>query len=346
MSRRGPQVDAGNFTRVHNDLLAVLAAAPFTARELKVLLAVLRQTYGFNRTRASLTVYDFVAATGLTPHAARTTLLHLAEAHVVSLKGTPGGRARFDVSLNKYANTWAAGLLPPGLAPHFGGSTQPLEGQAPDELEGLHQTGAQTTPQNGHQLGVQTGAQPGATEGETYQGGAQNGLQLGVQAGDFTPLESASGAGSGEPKDTKTERHERHAPLLHARADASADAPAHAREDDAAPEVAPYVRGPRPGFADLVRAFLAVYERGGAMLPQHKYRELEDLCDVLELPASEVAAHMAAWAGAFKQRGRPVPRVATPAYFVPVIQERLGRVAVAAAAAPAKDPYAAYTGGT
>jgi len=60
-----PQLENG-FTRIANELLEAITLAPLTKHEVKVVLAVMRETYGWSRpTAISLTAYRLARITGL-----------------------------------------------------------------------------------------------------------------------------------------------------------------------------------------------------------------------------------------------------------------------------------------
>lgn len=317
MPRRGPQVDEGNFTRIHNDLLSALAFGAFSSRELKVLLTVLRQTYGFQRKTAPLSLYDVVAATGLTPHAVQGAAKSLLSKNVLTLSGPLIGRAIVEMGLNKYTDTWVS---------------------ATSKTTGIpHRFDNQNGDQNSHQSGHQIGDQIGEFLPQIHQNGHQNSHQIGDQnsdqIGEIGGPKPAGSAGLADPKEIKE---------IKKRKERNKASSLYMREGE--PDTPVFPSDIRPGFGELVKVFLEVYERGGAILPHHKIRDLKDLCDALGLPAIEVAGHLREWAEGYRQRNRPVPRVATPTYFLPIIQDRLGHSQ--APSVLARDPYAAYTGGT
>lgn len=64
MKTCNPQLEEG-YVRIANELYDAIVAYPFTAAELKVLLYVMRRTYGWNRKSASITAKSISNATGL-----------------------------------------------------------------------------------------------------------------------------------------------------------------------------------------------------------------------------------------------------------------------------------------
>ena len=59
-----PQTEHG-FTRLADELLDALICYPFTKRQYKVLLAVIRKTYGFQKREDDITAPQLAAMTGL-----------------------------------------------------------------------------------------------------------------------------------------------------------------------------------------------------------------------------------------------------------------------------------------
>ncbi len=100
-SGRGPQVEDG-YTRIANELLEQVMAAPLTLREMRVVMAVIRLTYGWNRKQARVTAGLLAKLTGLPSTKASQALAALVAKKVVIRHG--GSRSA--VSFNKYADQW------------------------------------------------------------------------------------------------------------------------------------------------------------------------------------------------------------------------------------------------
>jgi len=99
--KRGPQVEDG-YTRIANELLEQVMAAPFTLRELRVVMAVIRLTYGWNRKQARVTGGLLEKLTGIHATTCAKVLSSLIEKDVIVRKGG----SRSPVSLNKHAEEW------------------------------------------------------------------------------------------------------------------------------------------------------------------------------------------------------------------------------------------------
>lgn len=98
---RGPQLEDG-YTQVANELLEDVMAAPLTLREMRVVLAVIRLTYGWNRKQARVTGGILAKLTGMPDTKASKTLATLVAKNVIIRHGG----SRSPVSLNKHVEQW------------------------------------------------------------------------------------------------------------------------------------------------------------------------------------------------------------------------------------------------
>src|SRR5690606_40851439 len=76
------QVENG-YTRIAHPILEALALAPFNAAQLKVLLALIRETYGWQQKDAAISYTRLEAATGLHRDTVRNALRSLIREGVV-----------------------------------------------------------------------------------------------------------------------------------------------------------------------------------------------------------------------------------------------------------------------
>lgn len=110
-----PQLDKG-FARIANELLDALVRARFTATELRVLLAVLRRTYGRPGSPkvAPISVREIAGAVGCTAAATKRTVRDLiaTRALVVSSASTP--RSSRSIGIGKDYETWVFERVPAG----------------------------------------------------------------------------------------------------------------------------------------------------------------------------------------------------------------------------------------
>lgn len=98
---RGPHLEEG-YTQVANNLLEDIMAAPLTLREMRVVLAIIRLTYGWNRKEARITGGLLAKLTGMPATKVSKTLAGLVAKNVV----VRHGGSRSPVSLNKYVDQW------------------------------------------------------------------------------------------------------------------------------------------------------------------------------------------------------------------------------------------------
>ncbi|BCB96826.1 hypothetical protein JZK55_17480 [Dissulfurispira thermophila] len=97
-----PQVENG-YTRIANELLDAMLATEFTGREFRILLAIIRYSYGWHKKEARLTVKDFHQVTGLSSEHGSTiykTIRRLILANVIHQV------ADYTYQLNKDYTTW------------------------------------------------------------------------------------------------------------------------------------------------------------------------------------------------------------------------------------------------
>ncbi len=120
---RGPQVEDG-YTRIANELLEQVMAAPFTLREMRVVMAIIRLTYGWNRKQARATGGLLAKLTGIHASTCAKVMASLIEKKVLLRHGG----SRSPVSLNKHAETWE--LQAGKYTPPTPQSKQPQSGQS------------------------------------------------------------------------------------------------------------------------------------------------------------------------------------------------------------------------
>lgn len=87
-----PPGEEQGFTPIANELLDALVRYPFTKRQYKVLLAVIRKTFGFHKPADDLTSPQLAAMTGLADTHCRAAVRELIALGV--LIATPGRSAK------------------------------------------------------------------------------------------------------------------------------------------------------------------------------------------------------------------------------------------------------------
>ncbi|MEO5343563.1 MAG: replication protein [Gammaproteobacteria bacterium SHHR-1] len=120
-----PQLEDG-YTRIANELLEALLLADLSKRELLVLLAVIRKTYGFNRSMDRISSAQLAAATGLTATHCRATVRDLKARGLLASEGDMLG-------LQKDHDRWQGG--PKQAGPFQAGPKQAGPKQAEKEAQ-------------------------------------------------------------------------------------------------------------------------------------------------------------------------------------------------------------------
>ena len=99
--KRGPQVEDG-YTRIANELLEAVTNAqtcPITLRQIRVVLAVIRKTYGFNKKADRISDGQLAADTGLSRQNINKAKRELLAMSVLRMEGNK-------IGVNKYAEEW------------------------------------------------------------------------------------------------------------------------------------------------------------------------------------------------------------------------------------------------
>ncbi len=105
----GPQLEHG-YTRIANTLLEGLLAYPFAGGELRLVLGVIRLTYGWGQKARLLRIKELAKLAGLHPRYARRLLKRLARDRIVERH--PISRVRVVIGLNKEFSTWRLRQIP------------------------------------------------------------------------------------------------------------------------------------------------------------------------------------------------------------------------------------------
>lgn len=100
-------IEDGNYTRIHNDILDAMAVANLTIREYKCLIFLLRKTYGWSRKEDAISLEQWSSGTGLSISAVAQTLNKLEQKNIISRDRSAGGRSKTTTySFNKYFEQW------------------------------------------------------------------------------------------------------------------------------------------------------------------------------------------------------------------------------------------------
>jgi phage replication O-like protein O len=99
-----PQVEDGH-VRIANELLDAFISFPFSARQQKIVMAVIRKTYGYNKTEDEIGLTQFVKLTGISMKHVSTVISELVEMKVLFV--SQGVHAR-SIKLNKDYTAWVS----------------------------------------------------------------------------------------------------------------------------------------------------------------------------------------------------------------------------------------------
>lgn len=99
-----PQVEDG-FTKIANELFDALLKFDFSGRQLKVAMAIIRKTYGYNKASDELSISQIVEITGISKGNVSQSINSLAEMNIVVK--TDGKHANC-LSINKHYMEWSA----------------------------------------------------------------------------------------------------------------------------------------------------------------------------------------------------------------------------------------------
>lgn len=97
-----PQVEDG-YTKIANELLDKIINIDFTKRQYKILLTIIRKTYGFNKTSDDISRTQIVELTGLKNPHVTTTIQELLTMNVLIVDS---GKYAKNYRINKYYDTW------------------------------------------------------------------------------------------------------------------------------------------------------------------------------------------------------------------------------------------------
>ena len=105
-----PQTEDG-FTRIANELLDALICADLTKRQLRVALAIVRQTYGFNRKSDDISGSRLASITGMARQHCNAALIELDRLRVIIRES---GRWGTSVRVQKDYELWQCTILKSG----------------------------------------------------------------------------------------------------------------------------------------------------------------------------------------------------------------------------------------
>lgn len=111
------QIENGEYSRIHNDILSALAVARFTGSEYRCLLFLLRKTYGWRKKEDDISLSQWADGTGTDKRQnVLRTLQGLVTKGVIYANGNGQNRTQ-TWGFNKYIEQWSADLFPEGVMP-------------------------------------------------------------------------------------------------------------------------------------------------------------------------------------------------------------------------------------
>lgn len=141
----GPQIEDG-FLRIANELYDAILAFPFTARQLKVVMSIMRKTYGFGKKQDDISASQIGAMCGMSRNHATSTLNQLAALRVITKAAGVYGSV---VGINKDYNGWVIASTESGRVSQSG--TSPDMGQGvPKQDFASPDSGQVDSPESGH----------------------------------------------------------------------------------------------------------------------------------------------------------------------------------------------------
>lgn len=93
------------FTRIANEILESLASCDLSGRELRLLMIIMRYTYGFQRKKAELSLSFLSKATGIRPEHISKSLKKLSDRNIINICPASGLSPQ-QISLNKGCSKW------------------------------------------------------------------------------------------------------------------------------------------------------------------------------------------------------------------------------------------------
>lgn len=128
-----PQIENG-YVRIANEIMEKIASTKFNGSQFRILLAVWRYTYGFNRKHAEMSVSFLSTATAIDERQVRRELDRLISWKVLIEVKSPSKNTSREIGFNKYFDQW---VIPPSGQIHpEGKQTQRGEGESTPSGEG------------------------------------------------------------------------------------------------------------------------------------------------------------------------------------------------------------------
>ena len=105
-----PQLENG-YTRIANELLEAICRLKISGNEMRILLFIIRQTYGYSRKSAKISLSEISKAVGMTSDNVSKTLKKLSAKNVVKICKNGGSKPQ-TISVNKDYEQWGEVVNP------------------------------------------------------------------------------------------------------------------------------------------------------------------------------------------------------------------------------------------
>lgn len=138
-----PQAENG-YLKIANELFEAIVAHPFTKRQIKVVLAVVRKTYGYGKKVDDLTSSQLASMTGLADSHCRAAVLELERLRVLNVSRGKYGKC---LGMNKDYEQWG---VPDRCVPvRYEGRTETVQVGVPKQYDAGYRDGTdKRQPQN------------------------------------------------------------------------------------------------------------------------------------------------------------------------------------------------------
>jgi len=151
MSPKGKdiQIDNGEFTRVHNSILEVLSRLQVSSLELRIILFILRKTYGFGKKSDVISLSQFESCGG-SRNNTYSAIKKLIQLNIITRNKK--GLQTYEYSFNKYIEQWSQECFESrrsGNAKNFNSKTVPATETSPNNITSPA-TGTSTSPAIGN----------------------------------------------------------------------------------------------------------------------------------------------------------------------------------------------------
>lgn len=143
------------YTRIANELLEAILIYPFTARQQKIIFAIIRKTYGFQRKTDKISLTQIATITGIQRKKVPAEIERLVQLNIITRDKSEYINT---LGLNKNYAEWAKivpNLVTTQTSPQTGdyrqvsNSPQDGDGVVPNLVQSVPNLGTKTSPQNG-----------------------------------------------------------------------------------------------------------------------------------------------------------------------------------------------------